>query len=208
MHGVFLSLEGVDGAGKSTQIERLVAWLRAQGRDVVVTREPGGTELGEELRRILLDHRSSVAMTAEMLLYMASRAELVDEVIRPALDRGDIVIADRFLLSTVVYQGHAGGLPVADIWSVGLVATRRTLPDWIGVLDAPWEVSLARRTRPADRIESRGKEFFEKVRRGFLSEAAADPNRIRLIDAAPGPDAVEHAIRMEVSRVLAAAGRP
>lgn len=207
MRSLFLSLEGVDGAGKTTQISTLVEWLRQMGHKVLVVREPGGTALGEELRRILLDNRSQVAMTAEMLLYMASRAQLVDDVIRPALESGTIVVADRFLLSTIVYQGHAGGVDAESIRQVGKIATRGTLPDWIGVLDVSWETSVARRQGPADRIESRGRDFFEKVRSGFRVEADRDHQSISIIDAQAEPDLVQAQIRKEVSRVLASTGR-
>lgn len=207
MKSVFLSLEGVDGAGKTTQVARLADWLRHCGHSVLVVREPGGTVLGEELRRILLDIRSNVGMTAEMLMYMASRAQLVDERIKPALDAKAIVVADRFLLSTIVYQGYAGGLDVERIRQVGGMAARDVLPDWIGVLDLPWEASSARRQGPADRIESRGRDFFERVRTGFLAEARRSPEQIALIDADRSADEVERQIRAEVERVLVAAGR-
>src|SRR5882724_1254047 len=122
-HGLFISLDGVDGAGKSTQCRLLADWLRGQGQIVVLCHDPGGTELGKELRDILLHHRGHMALTCEALLFMASRAQLVTEVIRPAIEAGSIVITDRFLLANVVYQGHAGGLDPAALWNVGLFGT-------------------------------------------------------------------------------------
>src|SRR5258708_25348325 len=122
-NGLFLSLDGVDGAGKSTQCRLLADWLRAQGRDVMPCHDPGGTDLGQQLRDLLLNYRGKMSLPTEALLFMASRAQLVAEVIRPALDAGKVVIADRFLLANVVYQGHAGGLDPSDLWQVGLFRT-------------------------------------------------------------------------------------
>src|SRR6516225_2853775 len=127
--GLFLCLDGVDGAGKSTQCRLLADWLRAQGRGVVLCHDPGGTDLGQELRQLLLNYRGAMALTAEALLFMASRAQLIAEVIRPALDAGQVVICDRFLLANVVYQGHAGGLDPDEIWQVGRLSTGGLEPD-------------------------------------------------------------------------------
>ena len=121
--GFFISLDGLDGAGKSTQCRLLADWLRGRGDSVVTCHDPGGTDLGQQLRHVLLNYRGSMSVTCEALLFMASRAQLVAEVIRPALDAGQIVISDRFLLANVVYQGHAGGLDPAQLWNVGLFGT-------------------------------------------------------------------------------------
>src|SRR5437868_6589400 len=121
---MFFSFDGIDGVGKSTQLELFVQWLRESGRDVVSCRDPGSTELGEAIRKILLaDFETPIARRSEMLLYMAARAQLVEQVIRPALARGQVVVCDRFLLANVVYQGYAGGLDVETLWNVGRVAT-------------------------------------------------------------------------------------
>lgn len=201
--GLFLSLDGIDGTGKSTQCRRLAAWLRAQGWQTSECSDPGGTALGNVLRDQLLAQRHALAMETEALLFMASRAQLVHEVIRPALAAGQAVVCDRFLLANVVYQGHAGGLDVDTLWRIGRLATRGLEPDLTLVLDVPVATGAARRQHPPDRIESRDPAFHERVRQGFLSEAARQPERIRVIDAAGDVDHVQQQITQEVARVLA-----
>ena len=199
----FLSLDGLDGTGKSTQCRLLVEWLTAQAVPVTACTDPGGTALGQELRQILLfgrEHR--IATTTEAMLFMASRAQLVDEVIRPALARGEVVVSDRFLLANVVYQGHAGGLRPEDVWAVGAVATGGLEPDLTLVFDLPPEAAVARRNRAADRMEDRGEDYFVRVRTGFLYEAGMRPGKHRIIDATPDVDAVQRVVRREVSRLL------
>jgi dTMP kinase len=203
----FISLDGLDGTGKSTQCRLLVDWMTAQKVPVTLCVEPGGTAIGQELRQLVLfgkDHR--IAVTTEAFLFMASRAQLVEEVIRPALDRGEVVVSDRFTLSTVVYQGHAGGMNPEQLWAVGAVATGGLEPDLTLVFDAPLEVTLARRKPDADRMEDRDREFHEAVKRGFVFEAGMRPQRFKLIDAAPDLDAVHRAVRREVGRVLSVHG--
>jgi dTMP kinase len=197
---IFLSLDGVDGAGKSTQVARLVDWLTGLGRSVVACRDPGGTRLGDEVRRLLLERRElAFAARAEMLLYMASRAQLVEEVIAPALAAGRDVVSDRYLLANVVYQGYAGGLDSDELWRIGQVATAGRLPDLTLVLDLPTEIALARLDRPLDRMESRGEEFLRRVREGFRTEAARRPGEIVLVDAARSADDVQTEIRRTVT---------
>ncbi len=170
---MFFSFDGVDGVGKTTQLELFCQWLRDRGDEVVTCRDPGSTPLGESIRGILLEH-SDMAIDArsEMLLYMASRAQLVDEVIRPALAEGKTVVSDRFLLANVVYQGHGGGLDVDSLWQVGLVATAALTPDLTFLLDMPATESFQRIGREPDRMEARGADFMERVRQGFLAEAS------------------------------------
>ncbi|MBI2805038.1 MAG: dTMP kinase [Planctomycetes bacterium] len=198
--GFFFSLDGVDGAGKSTQCRLLADWLATLGREAVLCHDPGGTDLGQELRHILLHHRGAMAMSAEALLFMASRAQLVAEVIRPAVAAGKVVLTDRFLLANVVYQGHAGGLDPAELWRVGQFATGGLEPDVTFVLDLPLEVSMARRKPSADRLESRGADYFARVRAGFLSEAERRPGRVRVIDASAPADVVQEMLRIEISK--------
>jgi dTMP kinase len=213
--GLFLTLDGPDGGGKTTQVARLADWLRARGRAVVTCREPGGTALGEGLRRILFD-RATVHLTirAEMFLFMASRAQLVEEVIRPALTAGKVVISDRFLLASMVYQGYAGGLPVADVAQVGRVAAGGLFPDLTLVLDIAPEAARARVGGARDRIEDRPDEYQRRVREGFRRAAGADadglgyPAPTVLIDAGADPDTVFTRICSEVERVLALSPRP
>jgi dTMP kinase len=200
-HGLFLSMDGIDGTGKSTQCRLLVDWLRGHGNDVVACVDPGGTALGQELRQILLSGRHHLATACEALLFMASRAQLVAEVIQPALDAGKIVVSDRFLLANVVYQGHAGLLDVEQLWQVGRLSTGGLEPDLTLLLDLPLDVAQARRRRPADRMESRPQDYHKRVRAGFLLEAQRRPNII-VIDARPSIDEVQRVIRAEVTRLL------
>jgi dTMP kinase len=197
--GLFISLDGVDGAGKSTQCRLLADWLRGRGKSVVVCHDPGGTDLGQELRNLLLHYRGKMALPTEALLFMASRAQLVAEVIRPALAAGQVVIVDRFLLANVVYQGHAGGLDPTELWSVGRFCTGGMEPDLTLVLDLPLDVSFARRKVSADRMESRSAEYFAKVRAGFLAEAERRPERIRVVDATASVEEVQERLRREIS---------
>ncbi len=203
MKGLFLCLDGLDGSGKSTQCRLLADWLRAQGRTVTTCYEPGSTALGEQLRAIVLQHRHQIGLAAEALLFMASRAQLVAEVIRPALAEGHTIVCDRFELSTIVYQGHAGGLDPHQLRDVGRLATGGLEPDLTLVLDLPVDLARARRNRPADRLESRDEAYHQRVREGFLAEARRRPDRIKVIDASAATDVVQTLIREEVTRVLA-----
>ena len=180
----FISLDGLDGTGKSSQLGPLCDWLRSRGVAVTTCRDPGSTPTGDAIRAILLDRRDlHVDPTSEMLLYMAARAQLVAEVITPALARGEWVLADRFLLATIVYQGHAGGLDPEAIRAVGRVATTGIEPDLVVLLDCGLETSARRLDRPLDKLESRGDGYRARVRAGYLAEAAADPARVRVVDA-------------------------
>jgi dTMP kinase len=198
----FISLDGLDGSGKSTQCRLLADWLRGRGHAVTLCTDPGGTALGVQLRELLLYHRQEIALPCEALLFMASRAQLTAEVIRPALDAGGIVVSDRYTLANVVYQGHAGGLDVEALWQVGRLATGGVEPDLAVVLDLPLSVALARRDRPADRVESRGTDYHDRVRQGFLTEARRQPDRVRVVDASGPLSAVQDAIRHEVARLI------
>ena len=207
---MFFSFDGIDGAGKSTQIERFVRWLREQPRRVVECRDPGTTALGESIRRLLLDeHDHRRDCRAEMFLYMAARAQLVDEVIGPAIHDGADVVSDRYLLANVVYQGHAGQLDPELIWKIGQTATRGILPDVTFVLDMPVE-KLSERMRSAgrqaDRMEQRGLEYLGRVREGFLAEARKHPDRIVVVDASQPVERVEQQVRTIAAERLDRAG--
>lgn len=215
--GLFLSLDGPDGGGKTTQAAALAGWLRTRGLEVVTCRDPGGTSLGDRLRQILLDRGTvNLALRAEMLLYMASRAQLVEEVVRPALANGCVVVSDRYLLANVVYQGFAGGLPVEEVGLVGLAATGHLLPDLTVVLDVPPDTARQRVGESRDRIEDRPSAYHAKVRAGFREAArvSADgpcsyyPAPIVLVDASADPEVVSSRIQSEVERVLALGPRP
>ena len=180
----FIVLEGIDGAGKSSQVEPLVTWLRGCGRAVTTCRDPGATAAGDAIRAILLDrHDLQLAPTSEMLLYMAARAQLVGEVIRPSLARGEWVMSDRYLLANIVYQGHAGGLDPDTIRQVGAVATGGLEPDLVLLFDVDLETAARRLARPLDKLENRGDEYRDRLRAGYLAEAAQRPDRIAVVDA-------------------------
>jgi len=200
---MFFSFDGIDGGGKTTQIGLFCEWLRLRGLDVVACRDPGSTALGEAVRRILLDSRlTPIARRTEMLLYMAARAQLVDELIAPALAQGKTIVSDRFLLANVVYQGHAGGLDVDDVRQVGEVATAGLQPDLTFVLDLPDAEAAARMNRPLDRMEQQGSAFRAALRAGYLAEAARSPDRIVVIDASRSIDAVAAEIQAAAERIL------
>lgn len=184
----FIVLEGVDGAGKSGCIGPLRAALEAQGQRVLCVREPGGTPLGESLRSILLDPASgALSAWTEACLFTAARAELVRTVIAPALQRGESVLCDRWWYSTLAYQGHAGGADVAALRALNLAVCGGTQPDRVLLFDLEPAAALARIARTNDRMEARGVDFLRAVRQGFLSEAARDPARFRILDAAASP---------------------
>jgi len=192
--GRFISLDGIDGCGKSTQARLLADWLRGRGYEVTECADPGGTATGNEIRTLLLHCRHAMTGRCEALLFMASRAELVAEVIEPALNAGRLVVADRYLLANVAYQGYAAGLPPEELWQIGHFATAGVKPDLTFVLDLPTEVARARRLRVSDRLESRDEEFHRRVRAGYLEEARRQPACIRVIDATQSVEAVRGAI--------------
>jgi dTMP kinase len=188
MSGMFITFEGIDGSGKSTQLIRLKDTLTDAGHSVLVTRNPGGTELGMQLRKILLHHPGYVDPMCEMMLYMADRAQHITEVIEPALAEGKIVLCDRFVDSTLAYQGYGRGLALDAIWQMNDLATRKRLPDLTFLFDGPVEVLASRVSQrgEADRLEREALSFREKVREGYLALAQADPNRIKVLDATHG----------------------
>jgi dTMP kinase len=201
---MFFSFDGVDGSGKSTQIRLLADALRQRGCEVVTCRDPGSTALGERLREILLNHHDTpIHRRSEMLLYMAARAALVEEVIRPALAEGKIVISDRYLLANVVYQGHAGGLSPDEVWHVGEVTVAGLMPRLVFLLDMPAEKAASRIQRAPDRMESQGLEYLEQVRQGFLTEARRSPQQIVVLDADRPAEAIHADVLREVDRALA-----
>ena len=200
---MFLSIDGGDGTGKSTQTELLCQWLREQSREVAACRDPGSTRLGEAVRNLLLDrHDLKIDRRSEMLLYMAARAQMVEEVVRPALEQGKAVVSDRYLLANVAYQGYGGGLDVATLWEVGRVATGGLMPELTIVLDVPAEVAAARLARPLDRMEQQGAAFHARVREGFLAEAARQPERIVVVSAVGSVEQVQSEIRRIVQQII------
>jgi dTMP kinase len=195
---VFISFEGLDGSGKTTQAALLADAARAAGREVVSVREPGGTAAGERIRALLLDPEAQIAPWAEALLYAAARAELVAEVIRPALDRGATVIADRYVDSSLAYQGVARGLGVAEVLEVSMAATGRLLPDRTIVLELPRDVAATRRDAAADRIESEDDPFHASVADGFAEVARRFPGRVVVVDGSGEPGDVAARVQAAV----------
>ena len=191
LRGKFIAFEGPDGSGKSTQMARLAKFARSHGLTVVEVREPGGTSVGEQIRGVLLDPANTdMTVLCEMMLYMASRSQLVEQIVAPALDRGDLVLADRFVASTCAYQGTAGGLVMREILEVAAVATRHRMPDLNVIFDVD-EATAAKRLNPLlDRMEQKGAEFHRRVRDGYQKLASEDPRHFILIDATLDEDTV------------------
>ncbi|MET7514022.1 dTMP kinase [Streptomyces sp. NPDC005480] len=201
--GFFIALEGGDGAGKSTQAEALAEWIRGKGHEVVVTREPGATPVGKRLRSILLDVSSAgLSHRAEALLYAADRAEHVDTVVRPALERGAVVISDRYIDSSVAYQGAGRDLSPTEVARINRWATGGLVPHLTVLLDVDPQAARERFTEAPDRLESEPAEFHARVRSGFLTLAAADPGRYLVVDAAQEPEAVTTVVRHRLDMVL------
>ncbi|MDM4763603.1 dTMP kinase [Galbitalea sp. SE-J8] len=207
MAGLFVTLEGGDGAGKTTQSARLSAWLTDAGRTVVETREPGGTDLGVELRNIVLHRRGDISPRAEALLYAADRAHHIAEKVRPALARGEVVIQDRYLDSSVAYQGAGRVLDPGEVRGISLWAAEGLLPDVSILLDLPPEVGrerLGERTQ-YDRLEAAGDDFHARVRQAFLDIAEREPDRFLVVDATLPADEIARLIRARVESVLGTA---
>ncbi|MFZ4065448.1 MAG: dTMP kinase [Rhodoluna sp.] len=205
MSGLFISFEGIDGVGKSTQADLLETWLQGKGKTVVRTLEPGGTEVGVEIRKILLHHRGDLAPRAEAALFAADRAHHVASKIRPALSRGEIVITDRYFDSSVAYQGAGRELSQTEVRDLSLWAVGGLLPDLTVLLDLPADVARNRRngsgTEP-DRLESEKIEFFERARQAYLDLAKAEPNRFLVIDASATVEQLQQQIVDRVAGLI------
>lgn len=192
---MFISIDGIDGAGKTTQLQLLCAHLEKNGHSIATFRDPGSTALGESVRDILL-HREDIPLCpqSEMLLYMSARAQLVSEQIKPALEQGLTVITDRYLLANVVYQGSAGGLDTEGIWRVGEIATQGLMPDRTILLDIPADIALPRIKRQQDRLEKRGMAYFSKVRDGFVEQIKRIRSPYLVVDATQSSEAIHQQI--------------
>lgn len=199
--GLFVSFEGGDGAGKSTQSRRLADWLRGRGHTVLLTFEPGDTPLGKVLRDAVM-HGDHVDARAEALIYAADRAHHVATVVRPALERGEVVLTDRYLDSSVAYQGVGRDLGADDVARISLWATQGLLPDLTVLLDIDPVAGLARMTGEPDRLERAGDEFHRRTRQAFLDRAADEPARWLVLDATAPPDELAAAIRARVAKLL------
>lgn len=205
MRGLFITFEGGDGSGKSTQSALLVEWLEQRGRTVVTTREPGGTQLGSELREIVLHSRGDIVPKSEALIYAADRAHHVATIVRPAIQRGDIVVQDRYLDSSVAYQGVARGLGAEAVRDISLWAVDQLLPDLTVLLDLDETLGRGRldasRSR-YDRLEAQEQEFHARVREAYLDLAAAEPERFLVVDATRAVEAIAEDVRDRVAALL------
>ena len=195
---MFISFEGLDGSGKTTQVELLADALRADGREVTRVREPGGTPAGERIRELLLDPAAEIGSWTEALLYAAARAQLVETVIRPALERGGVVIADRYIDSSLAYQGCARGLGIDEVMSVNLTATGGLLPDRTILLELDWADAGRRVGGAPDRIERESAAFHDAVARGFSEAAARYPERVVRVSASGSRAEVAGRVREQV----------
>lgn len=205
--GLFITLEGGDGSGKSTQSSLLAEWLEGQGHTVLKTREPGGTDAGVEIREIVLHHRGDIAPRAEALLYAADRAHHIATKVRPAIERGEIVIQDRYLDSSVAYQGAGRILGAGEVRDLSLWAAEGLLPDLTILLDLDETVARGRldaENKRFDRLEAEKGEFHARVREAFLELALAEPDRFLVLDAEFPAEAIASSIRTRVAALLAA----
>jgi len=201
--GLLIAFEGGEGAGKTTQARLLAIWLREQGYDVIATQEPGATKVGMRLRALLLDTaHTGLSPRAEALMYAADRAEHVESVIAPALERGTVVVTDRYVDSSIAYQGRGRNQPVSEMVELNKWATGGVEPDLTILLDLPPEAGLSRRTASADRLEAEPTDFHERVREGFLAQATADPDRYLVLDATRPPGQISAAIQERVRDLL------
>ena len=181
--GLFITFEGADGCGKTTQLNLLKDYLENKGLDVVLTREPGGKGLGEHIRKILLTYDGPVSDRCESFLFLADRAQNIDIIVKPAIAQGKIVLCDRHTDSTVAYQGYGRGLDIDEINKLNNLATGGKKPDLTFVFDVDIETSMRRVGKEKDRMESSGKDFFNRVRQGYLKLAKLEPNRIKVVDS-------------------------
>ena len=198
--GFLISFEGGEGCGKSTQIKKFTQYLKEQGVDFLLTREPGGTELGEEIRNILLNYKGDISPLTEFFLFCVSRSKLINEVVKPALEEGKVVVMDRYFDSSIAYQGYAGGVDINKIIQTTKFVTDGVEPDLTFLLDLKTEVGMQRKQKDEnlknfDRIERKSLSFHEKVHDGYLEIAKKFPNRIVVIDASQSPDEVFNNIK-------------
>ncbi len=188
--GIFITFEGIDGCGKSSQTDLAAEYLESRGIDFIKTRDPGGTALGSKIREILLNYEGHIASMSELFLYLADRAQHVEEKILPALSEGKVVLCDRYVDSTIAYQGYARGLDKQQILDLNSIVAYGLMPDLTFVFDITPEVACSRLGEKKDRLEAECSEFHKKVREGFLDLAGKDPGRIKVIDAGRGIGAI------------------
>jgi dTMP kinase len=203
MKGKFITFEGAEGSGKSTQIELAQQYLESSGKDVLFLREPGGVKISEDIRNILLDTETKdMSDECETLLYMAARAQLVEEIIIPALSNGKVILCDRFLDSTIAYQGYGNGVNIEKIKNIGEFVTQGFKPGLTFLFDLDVEEGFARINRPKDRIEQRGIEYHNRVRNGYLKIARDEPDRVMLIDARKSKEEIQSIVQERIDQLL------
>lgn len=200
--GLFITFEGTDGCGKTTQIELLKRYLEEKGYKVVLTREPGAKGLGEKLREILLNYDGDVSSNCESFLFLADRAQHIDMLIKPAIERGEVVLCDRHTDSTVAYQGYGRGLDLDQIRMLNDIATNGVKPDMTFVFDIDIETAQKRVGKTKDRMESAGIEFFKRVRQGYLEIAKSEPERVKVLDATQTIDDISNQVKEYIDTKL------
>ncbi len=199
--GLFITFEGIDGCGKTTQIKLLKDYFESIGRTVILTREPGAKGLGEKLREILLNYDGEVSSNCESFLFLADRAQHIDTIIKPAIERGEIVLCDRHTDSTIAYQGYGRGVNIEQIKMLNNIATNGIKPDLTFVFDIDITTSVKRVGKEKDRMESAGLEFFEKVRKGYIEISKQEPNRIKLIDGSKTIEEISKEVLSIINKV-------
>ncbi len=200
--GLFITFEGTDGCGKTTQIELLKRYLEEKGYKVVLTREPGAKGLGEKLREILLNYDGDVSSNCESFLFLADRAQHIDMLIKPAIERGEVVLCDRHTDSTVAYQGYGRGLDLDQIRMLNDIATNGVKPDMTFVFDIDIETAQKRVGKTKDRMESAGIEFFKRVRQGYLEIAKSEPERVKVLDATQTIETIANQVKEYIDTKL------
>ena len=200
--GLFVTFEGTDGCGKTTQIELLKTYLENKGYTVLLTREPGAKGLGTKLREILLNYEGEVSPNCESFLFLADRAQHIDTIIKPAIERGEIVLCDRHTDSTVAYQGYGRGLDLNQINMLNTIATSGFKPDITFVFDIDIETAQKRVGKTKDRMESAGVEFFKKVRQGYLDIAKSEPERVKVLDATQTIEDISNQVKKYIDNII------
>ena len=200
--GIFITFEGADGCGKTTQLELLATYLKSKGKRVLKTREPGAKGLGEQIRKILLNYDGEVSDRCESFLFLADRAQHIDIIVNPAVEEGKIVLCDRHIDSSVAYQGYGRGLDTEKIDRLNMLATNGKRPDLTFVFDIDVETSMKRVGQEKDRMESAGMEFFNRVREGYLEIARKEPDRVKVIDASKSIEQIHHDVVEIVNKYI------
>lgn len=200
--GLFITFEGIDGCGKSTQLNLLAKYLEEKGQKVIITREPGAIGLGEKIREILLNYDGEVSSNCEAFLFLADRAQHIDIIVKPAVDEGKIVLCDRHTDSTIAYQGYGRGVDIEQLKMLNNLATSGVRPDLTFVFDVDVETSLQRVGKNQDRMESAGVEFFEKVKQGYLELAKAEPARVKVLNSKDSIENIFEQVKEIIDKII------